>query len=148
MDIGFLRPDPESNAQFLRARHARAAVLYGGLSVLAVPLASAIRTLLERIRQRRRRRQTILELNALGDTELKDIGLRRSDIEHVADALASRPSDAALRLADLPDRRPSDSSPRPSRSGQTRSGRHGQGAAGPTKLPATGTCRNDMRAAS
>ncbi len=68
-------------AHRLRSGHALASLL--GLATAVVNAARCARTMLNRVREARVDRLAIARLHALDDGALKDIGIRRSEIESV-----------------------------------------------------------------
>jgi uncharacterized protein YjiS (DUF1127 family) len=102
MDIGYIRPDPdpELRQQFRRASRERAAAFSAFFRAIGHVLGAGLHATLAALRRRRRRRRTFDELSQLSDRELKDIGLFRSQIHHVAEAAAAAP-ELRLTLADL-----------------------------------------------
>lgn len=103
MDPNFIRlnADPQAQIHAERARQTRAQMLRSGGAAIAVALRTLFARLIDAIRRARRRRQAIAALSDLSDQQLKDIGLRRSDIHNVADSLAKQPPDVGLRLAGI-----------------------------------------------
>lgn len=87
----WVKSDPITSEQLQRANEARSAAFYTALKLVSravgvIPAtASALWT---RWRKRQARLASIRELSALSDRELKDIGIARGEIYHVAELSA------------------------------------------------------------
>ena len=89
--------NPELRVHLRKANEARAATFYAVWRALTAPL----RRLAEAVRRAERKRATAGALSRLSDHHLADIGISRSEISGVADAIARQPLAAGLTIAEL-----------------------------------------------
>ena len=89
--------NPELRTHLRNTNEARAAAFYAAWRRVSAPL----RGLVEYLRRVRREHQTYDALSRLGDHALSDIGLSRSEIGNVAQAVAAEPLEAGMTIADL-----------------------------------------------
>jgi len=94
--------DPNYEVHLRRANEARAAAVYAGWKWLTGRLGAAVRRLVEANRRAAQMRRTSDALHALSDSQLKDIGVARGEIESIARAVAAEPAGGTVTLADLP----------------------------------------------
>ncbi len=64
-------------------------------------ITAPVRGLIEAVRRVRRERETYGRLSRLSDHMLQDIGISRSEIGNVAQAVAAEPPEAGLTIAEL-----------------------------------------------
>ncbi len=64
-------------------------------------ITAPVRGLIEVLRRVRRERETYRNLSRLSDRQLRDVGLSRSEIGSVAQAVAAEPPEAGLTIAEL-----------------------------------------------
>ncbi len=75
----------------------RAAAFYATWRAVTAP----VRELIEALRRVRGERETYRELNRLNDRQLRDIGISRSEIGDIAQAVAAEPPEVGLTIAEL-----------------------------------------------
>jgi uncharacterized protein YjiS (DUF1127 family) len=97
IDQVWFNANPEMRVHLRKANEARAAALYSAWRAVTAPL----RGLAEALRRARRQHQTYGALIRLSDRTLNDIGISRSEIGSIAQAIAAEPLEAGLTIADL-----------------------------------------------
>lgn len=83
--------DPVATRHLQRANEERSAAFYAALTSVGrgfATVAATTRSLHAQWQRRQRRLAAVRELNALDDYNLKDIGVSRGEIDHIAEALA------------------------------------------------------------
>lgn len=83
--------DPVAIQHLQRANEERSAAFYAALKSIGrgfATMATTFRSLRAQWQRRQRKLAAIRELNALDDYNLKDIGVSRGEIEHIAEAHA------------------------------------------------------------
>lgn len=80
---------PEHRRMVRAAEQARAAAYGTVFAAIGRGLWRGVAAGLEKLRRFRMRRATIRELSALDDATLKDLGVQRGEIWHIADDLAA-----------------------------------------------------------
>ena len=93
----WINANPELRGHLRKANEARSAAFYANWRAVTAP----VRGLVEALRRFRSERETYGELSRLSDHMLKDIGISRSEIGSVAQAVAAEPTEAGLTLAEL-----------------------------------------------
>ena len=93
----WLNANPELRTHLRKTSEARAAAFYAAWRRVSAPL----RGLAEFLRRVHRERQTYDALSRLGDRALSDIGLSRSEVRSVSQAIAAEPLEAGMTIADL-----------------------------------------------
>ena len=89
--------NPELRAHLRNTNEARAAAVYAAWRTVSAPL----RNLAEILRRVHRERQTYDALSGLGDRALNDIGLSRSEIRSISQAIAAESLEVGMTIADL-----------------------------------------------
>lgn len=92
-------PEPEEIARIARA--ARAAFFASAFRTLGRAASVPFRRIAESRRRALRAEETYRQLSRLSDQDLNDIGLLRSEIGRVAEALAAQPREARLTITEL-----------------------------------------------
>ncbi len=93
----WINANPELRDHLRKVNEARSAAFYATWRAATAP----VRGLIEVLRRARRERQTYGELSRLNDRQLKDIGISRSEIGSIAQAVAVEPPEAGLTIAEL-----------------------------------------------
>ncbi|MHA1529857.1 MAG: DUF1127 domain-containing protein [Alphaproteobacteria bacterium] len=93
----WLNANPELRDHLRTVNEARSAAFYATWRAATAP----VRGLIEKVRRARRERETYGSLSRLNDRTLQDIGLSRSEIGSVAQAVAATAPEAGLTLAEL-----------------------------------------------
>ncbi len=93
----WLNANPELRGHLRTANEARSAAYYATWRAVTAPF----RGLVEALRRVRRERETYGRLSRLNDRQLKDIGISRSEIGSIAQAVAAEPPEAGLTIAEL-----------------------------------------------
>ena len=93
----WLNANPELRGHLRTANEARSAAFYANWRAVTAPF----RGLVEALRRVRRERETYSRLSRLNDRQLKDIGISRSEIGSIAQAVAAEPPEAGLTIAEL-----------------------------------------------
>ncbi len=103
MDIGHTRcnADPGLHDHLRKTNEAHSAAFYAPFNTIERAIAATLRGFFEVLRRVHRRRKTYRELSRLSDRQLKDIGLSRSEIDGVAQALAGVSPEVGLTIADI-----------------------------------------------
>ena len=102
LDHIWINANPEYRDQLRRANEARAATYYAAWRWVAGSIGNAFRRLGAAASRARRARRTYRELSELSDRQLNDIGLWRSEIPFIAEAVAAESAQSGATLADLP----------------------------------------------
>ncbi len=89
--------NPELRGQLRRANEERSAAFYATWRAVTAPF----RGLVEALRRANRERETYGALSRLNDRQLQDIGLSRSEIGSIAQAVAAEPPEAGLTIAEM-----------------------------------------------
>ena len=99
MVIGQVRinANPELRDHLHKVNEERSAAYYATWRAVTAPF----RGLLEALRRARGKRETYRNLSRLNDRMLKDIGISRSEIGSIAQAVAAEPPEAGLTIAEL-----------------------------------------------
>ena len=92
---------PAQRDQMRTINEARAATYYAAWRALTAPLRALVRALDRTLGQARRAGETFRALNRLSDRQLQDIGISRSEIGSVANAIAAKPLATGTTLAEL-----------------------------------------------
>ncbi len=93
----WINANPELRDHLRKANEARSAAFYATWRAVTAPF----RGLVEALRRARGERETYRELSRLNDRQLRDIGISRSEIGSVAQAVAAEPPEAGLTIAEL-----------------------------------------------
>ncbi len=93
----WLNANPELRDHLRKVNEERAAAFYAAWRAVTAP----VRGLIEAVRRVRRERETYGALSRLSDRHLQDIGISRSEIGSVAQAVAAEPPEAGLTIAEL-----------------------------------------------
>jgi len=93
--------NPELRGHLRTANEARAAAYYAAWRALTAPLRALVQALGQALSQARREGENFRALNRLGDRQLQDIGISRSEIGIVAKAIAEKPLEAGMTIAEL-----------------------------------------------
>ncbi len=93
----WINANPELRDHLRKANEARSAAYYANWRAVTAPF----RGLVEALRRVRRERETYGRLSRLNDRQLKDIGISRSEIGSIAQAVAAEPPEAGLTIAEL-----------------------------------------------
>jgi uncharacterized protein YjiS (DUF1127 family) len=93
----WINANPELRGHLRKANEARSATFYAAWRAVTAP----VRGLIEALRRVRRERETYGALSRLNDRQLQDIGLSRSEIGSIAQAVAAEPPEAGLTIAEL-----------------------------------------------
>ncbi len=93
----WLNANPELRDHLRKVNEERSAAFYAGWRAVTGP----VRGFIEAVRRFRGERETYGALSRLSDHMLKDIGISRSEIGSVAQAVAAEPTEAGLTLAEL-----------------------------------------------
>ena len=93
----WIHANPTLSGHLRKANEERAAAFYATWRVVA----SSVRGLIEAVRRARRASETYGSLSRLNDRQLQDIGISRSEIGSVAQAVAEAPPGAGLTIAEL-----------------------------------------------
>ncbi len=93
----WINANPELRGHLRTANEARSAAYYATWRAVTAP----VRGLIEALRRARRERETYRALSRLNDHQLRDIGISRSEIGSIAQAVAVEPPEAGLTLAEL-----------------------------------------------
>ncbi len=93
----WINANPELRDHLRTANEARSATFYAAWRAVTAP----VRGLIEALRRANREGKTHRALIRLSDRQLKDIGISRSEIGGVAQAVAAEPLEAGLTLAEL-----------------------------------------------
>jgi uncharacterized protein YjiS (DUF1127 family) len=93
----WINANPELRDHLRKVNEERAAAYYATWRAVTAPF----RGLIEALRRVRRERQTYGALSRLNDRHLQDIGISRSEIGGIAQAVAVAPPEAGLTLAEL-----------------------------------------------
>ncbi len=103
MPIGYIwfntnfNANPELRDHLRKVNEERVAAYYATWRTVTAP----VRELIEALRRVRGERETYRNLSRLSDRQLKDIGISRSEIGNVAQAVAAEPPEAGLTIAEL-----------------------------------------------
>ena len=89
--------NPELRGHLRRANEERSAAFYAAWRAVTAP----VRGLIEALRRVRRHRETYGALSRLNDRHLQDIGISRSEIGSVAQAVAAESLEADMTIAEL-----------------------------------------------
>ena len=89
--------NPELRGQLRRANEERSAAFYATWRAVTAP----VRGLIEALRRVRRKHETFGALSRLNDRHLQDIGISRSEIGSVAQAVAAESLEADMTIAEL-----------------------------------------------
>ena len=139
LDHIWINANPEYRDQLRRANEARAAAYYAAWRTVAGFVGNGFHRLVAAIARARRARRTYRELSALSDRQLNDIGLWRSELPFIAEAVAAGSPQSGATLADLPRLRSAPAEGVASAGGRaedTRRGRPRPWAARPPKISA------------
>jgi uncharacterized protein YjiS (DUF1127 family) len=93
--------NPELRDHLRQANEERAAAFYAAFTALGRAIAAPVEWLLKGLRSTDRKRATYQALSRLSDHQLQDIGVWRSEIASVAEAVAKQPPEVEVTLADL-----------------------------------------------
>jgi uncharacterized protein YjiS (DUF1127 family) len=93
--------NPELRGPLRAANEARAATYYAAWRALTAPLRALQQALGQTLGQARREGENFRALNRLSDRQLHDIGISRSEIGIVAKAIAAKPLEAGMTIAEL-----------------------------------------------
>ncbi len=93
----WINANPELRGHLRTANEARSAAYYANWRAVTAPF----RGLVEALRRVRRERETYGSLSRLDDRRLQDIGISRSEIGGIAQAVAAEPPEAGLTIAEL-----------------------------------------------
>ncbi len=93
----WINANPELRDHLRKANEERSAAFYATWRAVTAP----VRGLIEALRRVRRERETYGRLSRLNDRMLKDIGISRSEIGSIAQAVAAEPPEAGLTIAEL-----------------------------------------------
>ena len=93
----WLNANPELRDHLRKVNEERSAAFYAAWRAVTAPA----RGLVEALRRAYRERQTTRNLSRLDDRHLQDIGISRSEIASIAQAVAVAPPEAGLTVADL-----------------------------------------------
>ncbi len=97
----WINANPELRGLLRKANEERSAAYYATWRTVTAP----VRGLVEALRRAYREGKTHRALSRLSDRQLRDIGISRSEIGRVAQAVAAEPPEAGLTLAELRQRR-------------------------------------------
>ena len=93
----WINANPELRDHLRKANEERSAAFYATWRAVTAPF----RGLVEAVRRARGERETYRELNRLNDHQLRDIGISRSEIGDIAQAVAVERPEVGLTLAEL-----------------------------------------------
>ncbi len=93
----WINANPELRDHLRKANEERSAAFYATWRAVTAP----VRGLIEAVRRARREGVTFGALSRLNDRQLQDIGISRSEIGSVAQAVAATAPEAGLTLAEL-----------------------------------------------
>ncbi len=93
----WLNANPELRGRLRRVNEERSAAFYAIWRAATARVAG----LIEAVRRARRVRETYGSLGRLNDRQLQDIGISRSEIGSIAQAVAVEPPEAGLTIAEL-----------------------------------------------
>jgi len=93
----WINANPELRDHLRNANEERSAAFYATWRAVT----ASFRGLIEALRRARGERETYSALNRLNDRQLKDIGISRSEIGDIAQAVAVERPEAGLTLAEL-----------------------------------------------
>jgi uncharacterized protein YjiS (DUF1127 family) len=103
MSIGhiWLTTNPELRDHLRQANERRAAAFYAVFTAIGRAISTPFGAVIEALRQNNRASVTYRALSRLSDYQLKDIGIWRSEIDSIAQAVATEPPEVEVTLADL-----------------------------------------------
>jgi uncharacterized protein YjiS (DUF1127 family) len=93
----WLNANPELRDHLRDVNEERSAAFYATWRAVTAP----IHGLIEALRRARRERETFGALSRLSDRQLQDIGISRSEIGSIAQAVAVEPPEVGLTITDL-----------------------------------------------
>ena len=93
----WINANPELRDHLRKANEERSAAFYATWRAVTAPF----RELVEAVRRFRGERETYGRLSRLSNHMLKDIGISRSEIGSIAQAVAAEPPEAGLTIAEL-----------------------------------------------
>ncbi len=93
----WINANPELRGHLRKVNEERSAAYYANWRAVT----AAFRGVIEAVRRFRSERETYHALSRLSDHQLRDIGLSRSEIGSVAQAVAVEPPEAGLTIAEL-----------------------------------------------
>ncbi len=93
----WINANPTLRDHLRKANEERSAAFYATWRAVTAP----VRGLIEAVRRFRGERGTYGRLSRLNDRMLRDIGISRSEIGSIAQAVAAEPTEAGLTLAEL-----------------------------------------------